>query len=307
LMLQNMVEPDEWRELMDLSQRAQDAGHRVIPQVAGRPFGILIGLSTRHRFKDMPSFAPLLSMSFGEQAKAMGDPDLKARLIAESTEIIEAIKEIEPMAYQIVESYDRQYLLGDPVDYEPTPDRSIAVRAAAAGVAPIEELYERLRDRDGGALMMMPFLGYAHGNGDALHEMLTHPAAVLGLADGGAHANFICDASTPTWMLTHWARDRTRGPKLPLVDVIKKMTADTAALFDLTDRGVLAVGKRADINVIDFDNLALREPRLVADLPAGGTRLLQAAVGYVATVVRGVVTREHDAFTGERPGRLVRS
>ncbi|MFT6763526.1 MAG: N-acyl-D-amino-acid deacylase [Candidatus Aldehydirespiratoraceae bacterium] len=221
--------------------------------------------------------------------------------------MMESIKDIEPMAYQVVNSYERQYLLGDPVDYEPTPDRSIAARAKAAGVEPIDELYERLRDRDGKALMMMPFLGYAHGNGDALYEMLTHPAAVLGLADGGAHANFICDASTPTWMLTHWARDRSRGATLPLVDVIKKMTSDTAALFDLDDRGELVVGKRADVNVIDHDNLKLREPRLVNDLPAGGTRLLQAAEGYVATIVRGVVTRENDAFTGERPGRLVRS
>jgi N-acyl-D-aspartate/D-glutamate deacylase len=154
---------------------------------------------------------------------------------------------------------------------------------------------------------MMPFLGYAHGNGDALHEMLTHPAAVLGLADGGAHANFICDASTPTWMLTHWVRDRERGPRLELEAVIKKMTADTAALFSLSDRGVLAPGMRADVNVIDLDRLQLREPRLVQDLPAGGTRLLQAAEGYVATVVAGQVTRENDAFTGARPGRLVRS
>jgi len=137
--------------------------------------------------------------------------------------------------------------------------------------------------------------------------MLTHPAAVLGLADGGAHANFICDASTPTWMLTHWARDRTRGPRLSIESVVKKMTADTAALFGLDDRGVLAEGKRADVNVIDHANLQLREPRLVDDLPAGGTRLLQAAEGYVATVVAGIVTREHDKFTGERPGRLLRS
>jgi len=307
LMLQNMVEPDEWQELMELSQQAQDAGKRVIPQVAGRPFGILIGLATRHRFKDMPSFAPLRELSFVEQAEAMGDPDLKARLIAESTEVMESIREIEPMAYQVVNSYERQYLLGDPVDYEPTADMSISALAEARGVEPIEELYDRLRERDGEALIMMPFLGYAHGNGDALHDMLTHPAAVLGLADGGAHANFICDASTPTWMLTHWVRDRSRGPRLRLVDVIKKMTADTAALFDLTDRGVLAVGKRADVNVIDHERLTLREPRLVRDLPAGGTRLLQAAEGYVATVVRGVVTREHDEFTGARPGRLVRS
>ena len=307
LMLQNMVEPDEWKELMDLSQAAQDAGHRVVPQVAGRPFGILIGLSTKHRFRDMPSFAPLRSMSFAEQAAAMGDPELKARLIAESTAAVESLRDSEPLSYQVVTAYDRQYLLGDPVDYEPTPDRSIAARAEAAGVEPIEEFYERLRDRDGQAMLMMPFLGYAHGNGDALYEMLTHPAAVLGLADGGAHANFICDASTPTWMLTHWARDRERGPKLAIEDVVRKMTADTAELFGFTDRGVVAVGKRADLNVIDFDHLRLREPRLVADLPAGGTRLLQAAEGYVATIVAGQVTRENDAFTGARPGRLVRS
>lgn len=307
LMLQNMVEPDEWKELMDRSQAAQDAGHQVIPQVAGRPFGVLMGLATRHRFKDMPSFAPLRDLSFAEQAEAMGDADLKARLIAESEDLVEMLRTADPMTHQFLTSFDRQYLLGDPVDYEPTADLSITALAAKNGVKPIEEFYERLRERDGEALMMMPFLGYAHGNGDALHEMLTHPAAVLGLADGGAHANFICDASTPTWMLTHWARDRVRGPRLTVEHVIKKMTADTAALFGFLDRGVIEVGKRADVNVIDFDNLELREPRLVADLPAGGTRLLQAAEGYVATIVGGEITRENDQFTGARPGRLVRS
>jgi len=306
-MLQNLVQPDEWKELMTRSQEAQDAGHQVIPQVAGRPFGILIGLSTRHRFKEMPSFAPLIDLSFAEQAEAMANADLKARLIKESQASMHILRETEPLAAQVVDGFDRQYLLGDPVDYEPTADRSIAALAGARGVEPIEEFYDRLRERDGKALLMMPFLGYAHGNGDALYEMLTHPAAVLGLADGGAHANFICDASTPTWMLTHWARDRTRGPRLSIESVVKKMTADTAALFGLDDRGVLAEGKRADVNVIDHANLQLREPRLVDDLPAGGTRLLQAAEGYVATVVAGIVTREHDKFTGERPGRLLRS
>ena len=307
LMLQNMVEPDEWQTLMQLSQEAQDAGHQVIPQVAGRPFGVLIGLATRHRFKDLPGFAPLRDLPFAEQAAAMGDAELKAQLLAEARDVEEYLRTNEPLAYQVVSSFERQYLLGDPVDYEPTPDRSIAALAEAAGVDPLEELYERLRDRDGEALIMMPFLGYAHGDGDALYEMLTHPAAVLGLADGGAHANFICDASTPTWMLTHWARDRSRGPQLPIESVVRKMTADTAALFGFTDRGVIEVGKRADLNVIDHGALRLREPRLVRDLPAGGTRLLQAAEGYRATIVRGVVTREHDEFTGAHPARLVRS
>jgi N-acyl-D-aspartate/D-glutamate deacylase len=307
LMLQNAFAPDDWKELMELSQAAQDAGHQVIPQVAGRPFGILIGLSTRNRFSELPSFAPLRDLSFSEQAAAMTDPGLKAKLIAESIAAIDQLREVDPLRAFVADAWDRQYVLGDPVDYEPTTDASIAARAAARGVEPIEEFYDRLRDRDGEALLMLPFLGYAHGNGDALYEMLTHPAAVLGLADGGAHANFICDASTPTWMLTHWARDRSRGPKLPIETVIQKMTSDTAALFGFTDRGVLAVGKRADINVIDHENLRLREPRLVADLPAGGTRLLQAAEGYVATIVAGEITREHDEFTGARPGRLVRS
>jgi len=261
LMLQNNFAPDDWKELMARSQQAQDDGHQVIPQVAGRPFGVLLGLSTRHRFQELPSWAPLADKTFAEQAKAMADPDLKARLIAESLVAVEALREENPLSAYVVDAFDR----------------------------------------------LMPFLGYAHGNGDALYEMLTHPAAVLGLADGGAHANFICDASTPTWMLTHWARDRDQGPQLPLATVIKKMTADTAALFGFTDRGVLKPGMRADINVIDHQNLQLRSPRLVADLPAGGTRLLQAATGYVATIVAGQITRENDEFTGARPGRLVRS
>ncbi|MFK8023996.1 MAG: amidohydrolase family protein [Ilumatobacter sp.] len=307
LMLQNAFAPDDWKQLMELSSDAQAAGKQVIPQVAGRPFGILIGLATRHRFVQCPSFEALRELPLAEQAEAMADPSVKAAIIAESESQVDALREVDALRAYVVDAFDRQFVLGDPVDYEPTPDRSIASIAAREGVRPIEAFYDALCDRQGEAMLMMPFLGYAHGNGDALHEMLTHPAAVLGLADGGAHSNFICDASTPTWMLTHWARDRTRGPKLPLVDVVKKMTADTAALFGLTDRGVLAVGKRADVNVIDHERLTLREPRLVRDLPAGGTRLLQAAEGYVATIVRGVVTREHDEFTGRRPGRLVRS
>ena len=308
LMLQNNFAPHDWKELMARSADAQAAGHQVVPQVAGRPFGVLLGLQTgRHRFADCPSFASLRDRDPAAIAAAMGDADLKARLLVESRDQVARLAETNPLSAHVANAFDRTYLLGDPVDYEPTDADSIAGRAGARGVDPLDEYFERLRDRDGMAMLMMPFLGYTEGSGDALHEMLTHPAAVLGLADGGAHANFICDASTPTWMLTHWVRDRTRGPRLPLVDVIAKMTSQTASLFGLADRGMVVPGRRADLNIIDLDRLRLRSPRLVRDLPAGGTRLLQDAEGYVATVVAGCVTREHDEFTGVTPGRLVRS
>lgn len=307
LMLQNLVAPDDWRQFMQLSHDAQLAGHRVIPQVAGRPFGVLFGLQGRHRFLELPSFAPLVGRPLAEQVAAMRDPSFKAKLVAESAALESAAIAQDPMAALVLQGHARTYVLGDPIDYEPPASASIAGRAAVAGHSEIEEYYDRLLDRNGEAFLLMTFLGYSHGNGDALHEMLTHPAAVLGLADGGAHANFICDASTPTWMLTHWARDRSRGPKLELPYVIKKMTHDTSRLFGMTDRGVVAPGMRADFNVIDFDALRLHGPRQVADLPAGGTRLVQDASGYVSTIVRGVVTREDDEFTGALPGRLVRS
>ena len=308
LMLQNSMAPNDWRDLMKLSAEAIEAGSEVVPQVAGRPFGVLVGLSTgRHRFANCPSFAELEGLDRAEQASAMADPDLKARLISESIDVVRELVETEPIAAMLYDAFDSTYVLGDPVDYEPTSEASLSHRASLAGVEPIEEYYERLRDREGDALLMMPLLGYADGSGDALYEMLNHPAAVLGLADGGAHANFICDASTPTWMLTHWARDRSRGPRIPIEQVVKKMTSETADLFGFEDRGIVAVGMRADLNVIDHERLRLREPRLVADLPAGGTRLLQPAEGYVATIVAGQVTRRHDEFTGALPGRLVRS
>ena len=307
LMLQNDVQPDEWKRLMQLSVEAQDKGHRVVPQVAGRPFGVLIGLSGLHRFKQCPSFAPLLDKPVEEIARAMADPELRGKLIAESAEIVKAMAEEDPIAVRILDNLDGTYLLGDPADYEPGPERSIGGIAKAEGRDPVEVYYDALLEREGHALLMQPFLGYSYGNGEALREMLTHPAAVLGLADGGAHCNAICDASTPTWMLTHWTRDRTRGATLGLADVIRKLTKDPADLFGFRDRGVLAPGLRADINVIDYDDLELREPRLVRDLPAGGTRFLQEAKGYAYTIVAGEITRKDDAFTGARPGRLVRS
>jgi N-acyl-D-amino-acid deacylase len=167
-------------------------------------------------------------------------------------------------------------------------------------------MYDLMLESDASALLMLPFYNYAAGNHDAIYEMLTHPAAVSGLSDGGAHCGLICDASYPTFLLTHWARDRHRGPKLSLEYVVRKQTLDTATLFGLSDRGVIEAGKKADLNVIDMDALTLELPKMVYDLPAGGRRLIQGARGYDATVVSGAVTRRHGVDTGARPGRLIR-
>jgi N-acyl-D-amino-acid deacylase len=306
LMLQTDNAPDDYRTHLELIGKARAEGHRITAQVAGRPFGVLLGLSARHRFVACPSFAPLANLSNAEKAERMRDPELRSALLDEAREIVAMLREHMPVAAQALENYTRTYPLGDPVDYEPSPESSIAGIAEASGRHPDEVYYDALLERDGDAILMNTLLGYSHGNGDALFEMLSDPSAVVGLADGGAHCNLICDASTPTWMLTHWARDR-QGPQIPLATVIKKMTADTAELFGFTDRGRIAVGLRADLNVIDHERLTLREPHLVADLPAGGTRFLQEAEGYDATIVAGEITRRHDQFTDARPGRLVRS
>src|SRR6185295_8614164 len=203
-------------------------------------------------------------------------------------------------------SLGRIYALGDPPDYEPTPDRAVEKIAADRGEDPLATLYDLMLESDATAMLMLPFYNYFYGNHDAIRDMLTHPAGVSGLSDGGAHCRMICDASYPTFLLTHWARDRSRGPKLPLEFVVKKQTSDTAALFGLGDRGVVAPGKKADLNVVDLDGLVLERPRPSWDLPAGGFRLLQDARGYAATVVSGAVTRRHGEDTGARPGRLVR-
>ncbi len=202
-------------------------------------------------------------------------------------------------------SLDRLYVLGEPPDYEPTPDRTVAAIAQARGEDPLTVLYDLMLESNAAAMLMLPFFNYADRNHDAIREMLTHPAGVVGLSDGGAHCGLICDASYPTFLLTHWARDRHRGEKLPLEYVVRKQSRDTAELFGLTDRGTIEVGKKADVNVIDMDALTLHAPRMAYDLP-GGQRLVQGASGYAATIVSGVVTRRDSADTCARPGRLVR-
>jgi N-acyl-D-aspartate/D-glutamate deacylase len=212
----------------------------------------------------------------------------------------------DSMNLMVQASLHKLYVLGNPPDYEPSPDRTVAALAAAQGVDPLHLLYDLLCDEGGRALLMLPVFNYTDANLDAVRDMLTHPAGIAGLSDGGAHCGMICDASIPTFLLTHWARDRSRGDKLPLEWVVKKQTHDTAQLYGLTDRGTIEAGKKADLNVVDHANLTLLQARVAHDLPAGGRRLLQEARGYRATIVSGTVTRRDGVDTGARPGRLLR-
>ena len=306
-LLQIDAAPDAWRGLMDESLRAHDAGARVVPQVAARPFGMLLGFPTRHGFSGRPTYRELAArLSPDELLVEVAKPAVRAQILAEPDVEPDPTVLFDGMFQLVQGSLDRLYALGDPPVYEPTPDRTIAAMAEEAGIEPITMLYDVMLEYGAQHLLMLPFFNYAERNHDAIREMLLHPVAVSGLSDGGAHCGLICDASIPTFVLTHWARDRTRGDTLPLEYLVKKQTSDTAALFGLGDRGVLAPGKKADVNVVDFEHLSLSMPHLAHDLPAGGGRLLQDAHGYVATMVGGEVTRRHGVDTGARPGRLLR-
>jgi N-acyl-D-aspartate/D-glutamate deacylase len=252
-----------------------------------------------------PTFRALEDSLPLEQVLAeMAKPEVKAAILSESDLPPDPKRQFESLTESTPFMFGRIFPLGDPPDYEPTPEQSIAGIAEATGRDPWEVLYDHLA---AGELLLGAFTNYAQVTQEPLAEMLQHPDTVVGLSDGGAHVKMICDASAPTYLLTHWARDRSRGARLPLETVVHKQAAATAAVVGLHDRGTIEVGKKADLNVVDFEHLELHQPYSVDDLPAGGRRILQDATGYVATVVSGVVTRRHGDDTGARPGRLVRA
>ena len=304
-LLQVPAAPDLWRELMDVSLQAAEEGAQLYPQVAGRPFGLLVGWQTSHPFMLRPTYRSVEHLDIAERAARLRDPAVRAAILSEADGERRGGMQ-EGVGVLVSKMLDQIYVLGDPPDYEPSPDRSVGAIAAAAGVDAAEAAYDAFCAEDGKALLMVPMFNYVDGNHDVIREQLTHSRAVVGLSDGGAHCGLICDASMPTTMISHWTRDRSRGQQLPLEWVIRKQSRDTAALFGLHDRGLVEAGKRADINVIDHSAIKLRAPRLVHDLPAGGRRLLQHADGYTATIVAGQQTRDAGTDTGARPGRLVR-
>ena len=302
VLLQADDDPELWRKQLAASLEACAEGARLFPQIAGRPTGILSGHhTTLCLFSEFPAYAALRERcpSPTELAAALADPEVRRSIVSWTPTSPD-------VATAMTKAYERTFLLGNPPDYEPGPERSLAGVAAASGRSPLEVAYDEMA-RDGGqGLLYIPILNYATGDLDHVREMMLHPQGLLGLADGGAHTGTICDASMPTFMLTHWTRDRSRGDLLPLEYVVRKQTHDTARLYGMTDRGTVEPGALADFNLIDYDALTLGAPFVTNDLPAGGRRLLQKASGYVATIKAGTVTFEHGEPTGALPGRLVR-
>jgi N-acyl-D-aspartate/D-glutamate deacylase len=296
-MLQVDAAPNLWRELLELSASAAKDGAEIFPQVAGRPFGLLLGHQTElHPLAACPTFSALLDLPFEDRIEKLRDPDIKKKILEEAN----------PETSIFLTQLGRMFPMGDPPNYEPSYDDSVESIAKREGMDPVELMYDRMLERGGRELFLVPVLNYSEGNADPIREMMFHPRAALGLGDGGAHCGMICDASIQTFMLTHWVRDRTRGKKIPLEFAVKRMSKDTADLYGLRDRGTIEVGKKADLNLIDLDALRLEPPVMVYDLPAGGRRFMQRAHGYRATIVSGEVTMENDEPTGVFPGRLIR-
>jgi N-acyl-D-aspartate/D-glutamate deacylase len=264
-----------------------------------RPLGLLLGLTTKHPFQGRPSYDEIAHLPLAQRVRALAEPERRARILAEPGPA-------KGLAVYATRLADKAFPLGDVPDYEPLAGTSVGATALATGRSVDEVYYDLFLERDGRRLVLFTLGGYAYRNGDHIHEMLSDPSTVLGLADGGAHVALICDASAYTSMLSYWVRDRTRGPRLPLELAVAKMTGAPAALYGLDDRGVVAPGKKADLNVVDLDRLRLRVPEVVADLPTGASRVIQRADGYVATIVSGEVVAREGEDTGARPGRLVR-
>lgn len=291
-----------WPEILDWIAEANAEGLPIKGQVLGRAIGMLFGHElTLNPFYSTETYRSLAHLPFDARIAELRKPDVRARILAEP---------IDPnptsVLGKLVRNFDRMFLLGDPPDYEPLPETSLRAEARRRGVTPEALAYDLMLERDGHNLLYDTNANYAHGSLDSCLTMMQHPGTVLGLGDGGAHCGTICDASSTTFMLTHWARDRTRGPKLPLPWIVKALCRETAQAVGLLDRGLLATGYKADVNVIDLDRLRLHPPEIAHDLPGGGRRLVQRAEGYVATIVSGEVVDRDGAPTGALPGRLVR-
>ena len=311
-LMQRDMEPDQWRWILRRVEQANARGVPMRVQVAPRAIGVLLGLqATFHPFMGFPSYKGIAHLPLDARVAAMRDPAFKARLLTERSERLAGDgSPIPPLADHLLARIEmialRLFRLGERPEYEPRVEQSIYAEAQASGRPPLEVVYDALLEGDGRELLYFPLYNYTEFSLDNVREMLGHPLALMGLSDGGAHVGTVCDASQCTFALTHWGRDRGVG-RMPLETLVKKFSQDNARFVGLVDRGVLAPGMKADVNVIDLPLLALHRPRMTQDLPGGGKRLTQDATGYRATLVAGDVIVDNDRMTDRRPGALVRA
>ena len=298
---QSHTAPDNWRMLLSYLENTNSEDGQMKAQVAPRPVGVLLGLElTLNPFSAHPTYQEIADRPLSDRIEALRDPHFKERLLADE------LQTDNPHLTEMARAFGNMFVLEDVPDYEPSDVKTLAAIAARRGVTPEEVAIDVLLQDGGRGMIYLPFLNYANGSLDPIYDMLSSAATLPGLSDGGAHVGMICDGSFPTTMLTHWTRDRVRGPKLDLEYIIKKQSRDTAQWMGLNDRGLIAPGFRADLNIIDYDRLNLSKPLVQFDLPAGGRRLMQYAEGYVATIVAGDPILRDGNRTGAKPGRLVR-
>jgi N-acyl-D-aspartate/D-glutamate deacylase len=293
------INPQGWKKLLEKIDSANEDGVTIKGQVAPRAIGILMGFNcTLNPFLQYVTYREIAGLPFEEKIARLNDPSFKQALLAE-----------EPQtggSYLLLSDFSKMWVLGDPPDYEPRSEDSIAAKAERQGITPEAFALEAMLDQDGQQLLYTPFANYTDNNLDCCREMILADNTVMGLGDGGAHVGTICDASFSTYLLAHWGRNRSRGEQIDLPTLVKAQSADTAQVVGLFDRGIIAPGMRADINIIDFENLKIHTPKMVHDLPANGKRLEQTTEGYLATICNGEITYENGVSTGALPGRLVR-
>ncbi|WND01614.1 amidohydrolase family protein [Temperatibacter marinus] len=311
-LMQRDFAPQQWQHILEKAEKAKAKDIDIRLQVAPRGIGVTLGLNcTFHPFMGHPSYKKIHDKPLRDRVTLMKDPAFKVQLLSETMEPLAGDgTPIPPLADKLLQMIDfiscKMFLLDEYPDYEQGPENSVYKMAERAGVPPLEMIYDLMLQDEGQAFIYFPIYNYTNMNYDALEEMMAHPQSLMGLSDGGAHVGTVCDASFPTYLLSHWTRDRTRGKKISLEEAVKRLTSESADYIGFQDRGRLEVGKKADINIIDYDKLRIKRPTMVTDLPAGGKRLMQKAEGMTATLVAGKVILKDGCLTGELPGRLVR-
>jgi N-acyl-D-aspartate/D-glutamate deacylase len=303
LAMVNEQDPHDWRRWFAAVHEANAAGAAIRPQVACRAFGMLMGHQSRmNPFRHRPSYRALMDLPLELRVERLRDPAMRAQILGEPPDP-SPLPSADELNKHI---FKRLYPLGEALDYEPAAQDSIAAIAEREGRDPWEVTYDVLLGAGGREFLLLPLLNYAGNNYDHLYDMMSDSVSLQGLGDGGAHCGIICDASMTTYLLSHWVGKRTRGPVLSLETAVHRLTGDPAGFYGLSDRGVLAPGRRADINLIDLDRLGLHYPDRVEDLPGGAARLIQRSDGYVETMVRGQTVVAEGELTDARPGGLVR-